>query len=83
MRLKTASALVMAPPTLMSSSISPWIISGALAVSAGILIRPGSRTAKRTVAPLAMVDYSAVVETMAQACEQSRPELAAAFVAAQ
>lgn len=32
---------------------------------------------------LAMVDYSAVVETMAQACEQSRPELAAAFVAAQ
>jgi hypothetical protein len=32
---------------------------------------------------LEMVDYSAVVETMAQACEQSRPELAAAFVAAQ
>jgi len=32
---------------------------------------------------LSMVDYSAVVETMAQACEQSRPELAAAFVAAQ
>jgi hypothetical protein len=32
---------------------------------------------------LAMVDYSAVVETMAQACEQSRPELAAAFVTAQ
>jgi hypothetical protein len=32
---------------------------------------------------LAMVDYSAVVETIAQACEQSRPELAAAFVAAQ
>jgi hypothetical protein len=30
-----------------------------------------------------MADYSAVVETMAQACEQSRPELAAAFVAAQ
>jgi hypothetical protein len=32
---------------------------------------------------LAMVDYSAVVETMTQACEESRPELAAAFVAAQ
>jgi hypothetical protein len=32
---------------------------------------------------LVMVDYSAVVETMSQACEQSRPELAAAFVAAQ
>src|SRR5580700_11375895 len=32
---------------------------------------------------LAMVEYSAVVETMAQACEQSRPELATAFVMAQ
>jgi hypothetical protein len=32
---------------------------------------------------LAMVDYSAVVETMAQACEQARPEMATAFVMAQ
>jgi hypothetical protein len=32
---------------------------------------------------LAMVDSAAVVETMAQACEQSRPEMATAFVMAQ
>jgi hypothetical protein len=32
---------------------------------------------------LAMVDSPAVVETMAQACEQLRPELATAFVMAQ
>src|SRR5215469_2754909 len=51
-KLTTASAPVIALPTLASSRISAWTISGALGASAAILTRPECRTATRTVAPL-------------------------------
>jgi hypothetical protein len=47
-----------------------------------VLVLPASAEPDGAQLP-AMVDYSAVVETMAQACERSRPELATAFVVAQ
>ena len=50
--LKTASAPMIALPTLVSSSISAWTISSELVASAGgVLTRPGWRTAMRTVLP--------------------------------